>query len=64
MTTIEPPSARTVLMRAIELARTELGPRVAAHLLFLQAQELRQEADRAWQDEDTLRKRRGGGGSL
>ena len=60
--TIDPSTARTQLMRAIALARTELGPRVAAHLLFLQAQELRQEADRQWQDEDTLRTKRGGGG--
>jgi hypothetical protein len=63
MTKIEPPTARTKLMRAVGLARTELGPRVAAHLLFMQAQELRQEADREWSDEDTLRKKRGGGGS-
>ena len=62
MTKIEPPAARTELMRAIGLARTELGPRTAAHLLFLEAQALRQEADRAWEDEDTLRKKRGGGG--
>jgi hypothetical protein len=62
MTNIEPPTARTELMHAIELAHTELGPRVAAHLLFLQAQELRQEADRELGDEDVIRKKRGGGG--
>jgi hypothetical protein len=56
-------TARTELMRAIGLARTERGPRVAAHALLLAAQELRKEADREWADEDVLRKKRGGGGS-
>jgi hypothetical protein len=63
-TEIKPASARTELMHAIELARAELGPRVAAHFLFLQAQALRLEADRGWLDEDVLRKKRGGGRSL
>jgi hypothetical protein len=60
--TKEPPNARAEIARAAGLARAKLGPRTAAHLLFLEAQALRQEADRGWQDEDVLRKKRGGGG--
>jgi hypothetical protein len=56
------PDPRTALNHAIGLARAQLGPRTAAHLLYLQARELTQEADREWQDEDVLRKKRAGSG--
>jgi hypothetical protein len=56
------PDPRAALSHAIGLARAKFGPRAAAHLLYLQARELTDEADREWQDEDVLRKKRAGSG--